>query len=872
MAFSRRRSEVSEQQADELAEIADDLAENEPDSKFAATVAQQSLDAAEARLRVEESVANRRRVGRALWRQGSLALQGNQRARKFVPAARRCWLVSRQAIELTESQDPQRDLMIGELMQRAAAFICPVLSGAGYPDEATAMVQECEALVKSSPGPRARQGWARINLSVSTALAEMFVKVRMDGQWSDGHTQQVRSVQIVAQSTVDQLREYRDDGPLEVSELAKALWTISRLMFACGEIAAADRTLREAISLFASVADRGPNYRTWLRAVEADRNALTEQITGPREGTRPLDPPSPRPTSPTDQQADELADQADALAESDPDSELAATVAQQSLDAAEARLRAEETVASRRRVGRALWRQGMIVVQGDQPASRFVAPARRCWLISRQAVELTEPQDPLRDLVIGELLQRAATFVCPVLSEAGHPDEAYEVMEFCEAVHQSSSGPRSHQGWARMNLTMVTGLADQFVQARTNGRWSNAEAQQAQGVRAVAESVVDQLRPHRDDGPLEVSELAKALWTLSRLMFVSDDIELANRALGEAISLYASLADRGPNYRKWLRSVEGERDSLDEYVRITSVSRATTTEPTSDWTAPELLVDYIAQIDRGIALTQQGDLRAAQEVLMTAAAALDLLRQQEPAGRIAVETGRQLARARWRLALVQHALGNQSQARPTGLLAVQTGRGWLDALPPGSDRRPEAVAEVATMAIDTAEISFAADKYEEGLALLEEATSLCWNEDHENHPVVSRALATAFHNHANALLAPIGTEIVDAGRVREQVAEFRKKAFSAMGLRFTLRAADDPLTWFELANSMLLASIACAMQNEPDQAATLLAATVEQTISLNPGTAVDRLRARARQHAGQLERAVPEAAATYRARGHWPAP
>jgi tetratricopeptide (TPR) repeat protein len=559
---------------------------------------------------------------------------------------------------------------------------------------------------------------------------------------------------------------------------------------------------------------------------------------------------------PPEQQADDLADLADDLAESEPDSKRAAAAAQRSLDTAEALMRAEETVANRRRVGRALFRQGSAVAQSDRPAAEFVAGARRCWLVSRQAVELTSPQDPQYDLLIGELMQRAGAFVVPVLSEAGHQDEATEVVQFCDTVGQNSPGPHTEQGRARMTLMVLASIADQYVQARLNGQWDDAEAQQVEALRVVAQDTADLLRRHQHDGPLEVTELATALRTLSRLLFVDNEIEAANRTLSEAISLYASVADRGPNYRKFLHAVEAERDSLDEFVRITSSSPESA--PAGDWTAPELLADYIAQIDRGIALGREGDLPQAQEVLTAAAAALDLLWQQESAESIDGEPVRHLARARWRLAMVQSLIGNQSQALSTGLLAVQSGRGWLHMLPAGTDQRAQAVAEVATMATDAAQIAFGAGADEEGTELLKEAASLCRR---ENHPAARRALATILHNRANALITALPAN-ANPSQVRGQLQKAYADALEAVALRRELRSPEDSITWFELANSLLLLSIATAARNERESAAALLAEAVDQALPLDAGPAVNNFRSIAALHAKRLDVAGPQASAS----------
>ena len=558
---------------------------------------------------------------------------------------------------------------------------------------------------------------------------------------------------------------------------------------------------------------------------------------------------------PSEEQVDGLATLAGHLAESEPDSERTADALRRWVDAAEALAQAAETVENRRRLGRALFRQGSAIAQGDRPAADFVAGARRCWLVSRQTVELTDPRDPRYDLLVGELMQRAAAFVVPVLSAAGYQDDVTEVMQVCGLLGEGrSAGPHTQHGIARMNLILLVTISDQYVKDRLNGSLEATQAREVPGLTATAEHTADTLRRYRDDGPLEVTELATALRALSRLQFAGNAIEAANHNLSEAISLYASVAGLGPNYRKFLRDIEAERDSLDEYVRITSSSSESV--PAGDRTPPELLADQVARIDRGIALGGEGDLPPAQEVLTMAASALDLLRLQKSAEGISADVLRHLARARWRLAMVQNLNGDPVRALHTGLLAVQSGRGWLRTLPPGTDQHAPATAEVAVMATDAAEIAFGAGRDEAGTELIQEAVSLCRG---VSHPAARRALATALHNHANAVVSAVlskaqsgGFTGPEAARVPAQLRAAHADASEAVALRRESRSHEDAVTWYELANSLLLLSITSALQNRREAAVALLAEALDEARPLAPSPAVNAFRSRAAAHAGRL--------------------
>jgi hypothetical protein len=396
-------------------------------------------------------------------------------------------------------------------------------------------------------------------------------------------------------------------------------------------------------------------------------------------------------------------------------------------------------------------------------------------------------------------MQRAAAFVVPVLSAAGYQDDVAEVMQFCGLLGENRiAGPHTQHGIARMNLILLVNISDQYVKDRLNGSLEATQAREVPGLTATAEHTVDTLRRYHNDGPLEVTELATALRALSRLQFVGNEIEAANLNLSEAISLYTSVAGLGPNYRKLLRDIEAERDSPDEYVRITSSSSES----------------------------------------------------------VPADVLRHLARARWRLAMVQNLNGDPVRALQTGLLAVQSGRGWLRTLSPGTDQHAPATAEVAVMATDAAEIAFGAGRDEVGTELTQEAVRLCRG---VSHPAARRALATALHNHANALVSAVlskarsgGFTEPEAARVPAQLRAAHIDALEAVALRRESRSHEDAVTWYELANSLLLLSITSALQDQREAAVALLTEALDEARPLAPSPAVNAFRSRAAAHAGRL--------------------
>ena len=92
----------------------------------------------------------------------------------------------------------------------------------------------------------------------------------------------------------------------------------------------------------------------------------------------------------------------------------------------------------------------------------------------------------------------------------------------------------------------------------------------------------------------------------------------------------------------------------------------------------------------------------------------------------------------------------------------------------------------------------------------------------------------------------------EAARVPAQLRAAHTDAFEAVALRRESRSHEDAVTWYELANSLLLLSIASALQNQREVAVALLTEALDEARPLAPGPAVNAFRARAAAHAGRL--------------------
>jgi hypothetical protein len=112
---------------------------------------------------------------------------------------------------------------------------------------------------------------------------------------------------------------------------------------------------------------------------------------------------------------------------------------------------------------------------------------------------------------------------------------------------------------------MVFSLAtasDTMLLDYRRGNWDASSDQRLDGTIASCHQVLDVLGEHLDDGPYEVTELARGLKILSRLQIVAGRLPEAAVALDEAVTLLAALAGEGAWYANRLSEYQVERDRV----------------------------------------------------------------------------------------------------------------------------------------------------------------------------------------------------------------------------------------------------------------------------------------------------------------------
>ncbi|GIJ35538.1 hypothetical protein [Micromonospora sediminimaris] len=165
---------------------------------------------------------------------------------------------------------------------------------------------------------------------------------------------------------------------------------------------------------------------------------------------------------------------------------------------------------------------------------------------------------------------------------------------------------------------------------------------------------------------------------------------------------------------------------------------------------------------------------------------------------------RQLARALWRHSMVLAAMGRHDRAKESGHEAVTLFAEIHQAVAaehpdPTQPRRDEALGELITAMVDCGESAFVAGSPEVRLELLEKAVEIGLHTAGPPPgagPSTRAAMATAYHNHANALLH----------RHQQQGAAADAREAALAGSRATelrLKALDphQPITIWELANT-----------------------------------------------------------------------
>ncbi|MFF0729020.1 hypothetical protein [Streptomyces sp. NPDC004134] len=290
----------------------------------------------------------------------------------------------------------------------------------------------------------------------------------------------------------------------------------------------------------------------------------SRQRPQPASGAEHADDPD-APAESTD-----LADLADELAVSAPGSGPAIDAARRAAEAAEELAGRSGTVANRRRLARALWRQASAFMVAGDPASAL-RPAQRCWELCAEILETTgrtAAAAPDVDDVVGEVVGYLSV-VTAALEAADLREEAQRVYEAGVAAAARADGPRGRQARARLAVYGLTFSADFFAEARMQGLWEQISGKVREAIGEGLE-VAAVLRRHADEGVSETAELARILQVVSRLQTVAGQVADAAATLDEAATLVSGVADRGPALRALLQGLRAERDGLRGYLPASS--------------------------------------------------------------------------------------------------------------------------------------------------------------------------------------------------------------------------------------------------------------------------------------------------------------
>lgn len=201
---------------------------------------------------------------------------------------------------------------------------------------------------------------------------------------------------------------------------------------------------------------------------------------------------------------------------------------------------------------------------------------------------------------------------------------------------------------------------------------------------------------------------------------------------------------------------------------------------------------------------------------------------------------RQLAMAQWRHSMLLPQLGRAAEGVYTGRAAVQAFEQVHEAIAAehpdaAAPARDEALADLVTAMVDLAEIAFAAGDPEARLDLLNRALVIGISNagpPPEAGPWTRRALGTAFHNQAVALLEQVQPDPTAADAKPAAL-----DASRAVQIRQDLIDLSEPLARWELANSYLLYLRCLLLIRDLDRANLVveLADALVETIGGPPG-------------------------------------
>jgi tetratricopeptide (TPR) repeat protein len=243
-------------------------------------------------------------------------------------------------------------------------------------------------------------------------------------------------------------------------------------------------------------------------------------------------------------------------------------------------------------------------------------------------------------------------------------------------------------------------------------------------------------------------------------------------------------------------------------------------------------------VEQGIAFSKQNRSADAVAAFSRAEAAL----AQAPDDRV-------LALARWRLSMELMLMREPEKAVAAGRNALGNSRAVLAA---GGD--DDTAAEIAVVFTDVAEVLTGAGYPDEGDAVRAEAEQAFRD---STHPALRRARGTLMHNIAAARWRAIGAPGMTTDTIREPLTDMLGWAARAVQVRREFRDAGDPISWYELANSLRLLAQGSAMAGKLDQMADAVAEALPQVQPLTPGPAVDQLRGELGVLVQFLERRAP---------------
>ncbi|MEG3633964.1 hypothetical protein [Micromonospora palythoicola] len=200
---------------------------------------------------------------------------------------------------------------------------------------------------------------------------------------------------------------------------------------------------------------------------------------------------------------------------------------------------------------------------------------------------------------------------------------------------------------------------------------------------------------------------------------------------------------------------------------------------------------------------------------------IEAYRQAVAGSRVDRHDQRQLARALWRYGMLSTALGRHERAKEAGHEAIVLFAEIHQAVAaehpdPTQPRRDEALAELITAFVDSGESAFVAGSPGPRLQLLEKAIEIGLHTAGPPPgagPRTRAAMATAYHNYANALLhrhqeQGAASDAQEAALAASRATELRLKALDPQ----------QPITIWELANTYSIYAPALLMIGDVERA------------------------------------------------------